>query len=535
MKKLSLLTLLSLWIFFPACGPDSSDQQRHNLTNLDVPQSEDALLVYGPDEWPISCYFYDPKSKDFGQNLPLWNQAWVWAKTPDGAHIHAKGKKEGGYLAVKEIYYSKGKKILGKYVDTPGAELMPEIKTTDDMEKLCQESIDRYHPNKGYKLISMVGSRNTSVVSNLIENAFPLAMGESLNQNKITRVVIFGDSLSDTGRLKKWIQVMPERPFFLGRFSNGGTWSDFLSSQANVSILNYSTGGTVTKGNIINTPAQILKYVKEIGRYFITGSLRHFINDYKAKELTAGKIPDADRTLFIIWGGANDFLYRFDDKKEINDFIDKPETPDIGSSSIIEQTVLNVVREIRGLASLGAKNILVINLPDIGATPRMSQYNFFRKDTPEDKYELSQKLSAVIAKYNEKLATEITALKSGLGGTRLALFDAAGALKSLMEGKGPNGEPNFDYGIDMNASFAKLSAPNKPDIKVGVKCYKGGYLGSSNAADICPNSAKMLFWDEVHPTAVGHCGIAYFLNSLLYKEGWVATQPSFQEYQKICR
>ena len=535
MKKLSFLTLmLASWIFFPACSP-TSEKQSKNLSSLDVPPAQDALLYYDSDEWPISCYFYDPKSQDFGQNLPLWNQAWVWAKTPEGAHIHAKGTKKGGFLVADQIYYSKGSKILGVYVDTAGAELMPQIKTTDDMEKVCQESIDRYHPNKGYKLIGMVGSRNTQVVSNLIDNAFPLAMGEPNNQNKITRVVIFGDSLSDTGRLKKWLQVMPERPFFLGRFSNGGTWSDFLAGQANITVLNYSTGGAVTKGNIMRTPGEILRYVRDIGRYFITGSIRNFITDYTKNELSGGQIPDADRTLFVIWGGANDFLSKFETKNEINDLIDKPESPDSGSNAILEQTVVNIARDVRGLASLGAKNILVANLPDIGATPRMAQNNYYRDNSPEDKYAFSEAMSKIITNYNTKLAAEINALKASLGGTKIALFDAASALKNLMEAKGPNGESNFDYGIDMNASFTKLTAPNKPDIKVGVKCYTGGYLGSANAGDICSNSARMLFWDDVHPTAIGHCGLAFYLHNTLYKEGWVATNPSFYEYQKICR
>jgi phospholipase/lecithinase/hemolysin len=528
MKKLSLLALMLLsWIFSTSCGP--------NHESLDSIPTQNALLAYGSNEWPISCYFYDPKSRDFGQNLPIWNRAWVWAKTPEGAHIHAQADKKGGFLVADKIYYSKGKKILGVYVDEAGAELMPEVKTTDDMEKICQESIDRYYPNKGYKLIGMVGSRNTQAIANLIENAFPLTIGESQNPNKITRVVIFGDSLSDTGRLKRWLQVMPERPFFLGRFSNGGTWSDFLADEANVAVLNYSTGGAVTKGNVTKTPGEILRYVRDVGRHFITGSIRNFINDYKKNELKDGQIPDAERTLFVLWGGANDFLSKFDTKKEINELIDKPDSPDAGSNSILARTVLNVAEDVKGLASIGAKNILVVNLPDIGATPRMALNDLYHEGSAEDKYAFSEAMSKIVTEYNEKLAAEIERLKSSLSGTKIALFDAAGALKSLMQAKGPRGEPNFDYGIDMNASFTKLSSPNKPDIKVGVNCYKGGYLGSTKASDICPNSARMLFWDDVHPTAMGHCGIAFFLHNLLYDEGWVASKANFQNYQKICR
>jgi hypothetical protein len=86
----------------------------------------------------------------------------------------------------------------------------------------------------------------------------------------------------------------------------------------------------------------------------------------------------------------------------------------------------------------------------------------------------------------------------------------------------------------MNASFTKLTAPGKPDIKVGVNCYKGGYLGSSKPQDICPNASRMLFWDEVHPTTIGHCGLAFFMNEDLYKQGWVSNPPNFAEYRRLC-
>ena len=112
----------------------------------------------------------------------------------------------------------------------------------------------------------------------------------------------------------------------------------------------------------------------------------------------------------------------------------------------------------------------------------MAENNHYRNNTAEDKYAFSEAISKIINNYNAKLATEVRTLKDSLGGTKIALFDAAGALQNLMNAKGPNGESNFDYGIDINASFTKLSSPNKPDIKIGVKCYKGGYLGSLTLA-----------------------------------------------------
>ncbi len=535
MKNLvSFVISLSMFGFFSACGPENMTNDPAATPEATIPPT-DALLYYSSDEWPISCYFYDPKSKDFGQNLPLWNQAWVWAKTQEGAQIHAQGIKDGGFVRADAIYSSKGKKVGPIFVDAPGADLMPAVRNTDGLEDICQRSIDVQHKGKGYKLIGIVASRDTKTISNLRSNAFPIVYGESTNENPITRVVIFGDSLSDTGRLKRWIQIMPERPFFLGRFSNGGTWSDFLAKQANLAVVNYSTGGAVTKDNVTYSIKQVINYVKDIGRYFVTSSIRNFVRDYTNNELSHNRIPEPEKTLFVLWGGANDFLSRFDRKEDINTFIDNPDALGAGSNSITDQTVFNIEQEIRGLVALGAKNILVANLPDMGKTPRMTENSGFRGDSPKDKYVFAQSLSGIIARYNEKLVAKITELQGSLSprGVKIILFDAAQALNNLMEGLGPDGKP-FDYGIDMTASFTKLSAPNQPDIKVGKKCFQGSYLGSSNAADICPNAATMLFWDEVHPTAKGHCGLAYLMHVLLNKNGLIKTPANFAAYQTTC-
>ena len=513
-----------LALLIASCGPalenNDSIEEREP-----VQSSEDALIYYGSDEWPIACYFFDPKSKDFGQNLPIWNQAWVWADTKSGNRVHVKGKKEGGFVVADGVYYSK---------TGTGAGALPEIKSPKDLDKLCQESIDRYYPKKGYELLNYVASRNNNPLSNLVDNAFPVVIGEKTNKNKITRIVEFGDSLSDTGRLKKWIQVMPERPFFLGRFSNAAIWSDYLANVIDAAVLNYSTGGAVSKVDISSRVQDVLNYIKDGGRYFVTGSLRNFIKDYKNSELHNKKVPDADRTLFVIWGGANDFLSRLDRKADINTMIDQPETPGLGINAIAKQTALNIDQDVRGLIeNIGAKNIMIANLPDIGATPSMADNATFRKGTEADRYILSQGITKGIKKYNELLDGYVKDLQQTYPNVKIILFDAAKALNDLMEGIGPSGERNFDYGINLKASFSKLSSPGKPDIKIGKSCYNGPYTGSTNDNEICKNASEMLFWDKVHPTTKGHRGLAYFINRLLYEAGLVNDPADFADYRKM--
>jgi phospholipase/lecithinase/hemolysin len=67
---------------------------------------------------------------------------------------------------------------------------------------------------------------------------YPIHFTKDENGSKMNRMVIFGDRLSDTGNLKRWLKVMPEYPCWLGRFSSGLTWSEYLGENANVTPFN---------------------------------------------------------------------------------------------------------------------------------------------------------------------------------------------------------------------------------------------------------------------------------------------------------
>lgn len=332
-------------------------------------------------EWPIGCSYFNPRDRNFAE-------ARVWARTPDGAAIHATGNVEGGFLVADAIFYSSGVKSGHHWLNAQGSEPMPEIRTMENLKELCQNSIDRYTGKPGrFRLIKMTASTSHQLGAAI----YPIVYGEEQNDD-ITRIVLFGDSTTDVGLLFKTVgKLMPASPNWSGRFADGLTWSEYLALFLNAATLNYSTGGAVTRANITSAPSSIIKYVKEMGRYFVTGSVRNFIDDYRKNALHKSAIPAVDKTLFVLWAGANDFLSKFDRKSEINALVDNPDTPAVGGNSIREQTVMNLGQEIKGLIGMGVKKLLVINLPDIGTTPRMAETSLYRSSSPEDKYVFAEK------------------------------------------------------------------------------------------------------------------------------------------------
>lgn len=162
-----------------------------------------------------------------------------------------------------------------------------------------------------------------------------------VNAQAFSRIVSFGDSLSDVGNVaSQTFGISPGSSYYSNRYSNGPLWIDVLSSKLNVGAsvnsrgggYNYATGGT-RSGTGYVTPI-IFVNLPNAGQQ---------VTDY-----LAARVPGADE-LFTIWTGGNDFL-------------DGQTNPVIPADNV--QTLLT------RLATAGVKNIAVSNLPPLGETPR---------------------------------------------------------------------------------------------------------------------------------------------------------------------
>ena len=145
--------------------------------------------------------------------------------------------------------------------------------------------------------------------------------------SKVHNLVVFGDSLSDNGNTYAAVGL-PKPPYFEGRWTNGYNWVDDFTEIAGLPAAtaylenggtNFAVGGSTSE----LLGAQILVYLATVG----------------------GKANPAD--LFVIWIGANDFTAGI--------------KPDV--------TIGAIGTELTALSLAGAKQFLVINVPDISLTP----------------------------------------------------------------------------------------------------------------------------------------------------------------------
>jgi phospholipase/lecithinase/hemolysin len=142
-------------------------------------------------------------------------------------------------------------------------------------------------------------------------------------QSRFDHIVVFGDSLSDSGNA--------------GRSSNGSVWVEYLSSRLGLVLKPSRMGGSnFAVGGARLDPGSGAT------------SLRGQVNAYLQAPRPQGRI------LYIVYGGGNDLLAA----------VGQPQ-----ASAMVEGAVGSVRSIVADLARVGATDILIPNLPPLGITP----------------------------------------------------------------------------------------------------------------------------------------------------------------------
>lgn len=364
-------------------------------------------------------------------------------------------------------------------------------------------------------------------------------------------MMIFGDSLSDNGNLKLWLKVMPEFPYWFGRFTDGITWSEYLRKSANITMSNWAIGGAKS-GNIndFNTE-EIIEYVKTEGRNFITGSVSTTIDRYLQNCLTNGSTIDqktTEDTIYVIWIGANDYLEKFDDTNTFLRLIDHPNETG-GYEEVSSRAVENIVTNIKKLNDKGARYFLIPNLPDIGVTPIIATTPYdFTAGTVKTRAELSMAMSNVIKTHNKKLNEYLSLLaKERQEQLTILYVDIFNDFNMLLQNKNPFNETDFDP--QFRNGYHGVNVGNSDTQRIPKKCFQGGYTALQSGWNIsdwinyastntCRNldqsyNSLSTFWDNVHPTSYAHSFIAYSFHYHMRKAELLSIEPpEIEQYRE---
>jgi phospholipase/lecithinase/hemolysin len=275
-----------------------------------------------------------------------------------------------------------------------------------------------------------------------------------------TSIVVFGDSLSDTGNFADLTQAKygvripgPDVDYTDGRFTDGddtvpaakkyfGLWIEQFAAMlpSKPLIKNSLDGGTnYAYGNATNGNGMTTIYFGTSNSLSVNiDNIGQQITDYLA---TSPQITN--RTLFAVWGGSNDILAA-------------------NSADDILKAVIAQALNIQRLIDAGATQFIIPNIPPLGSTPLLNG---------SPKTSIPATAAAVL--YNQALAVALSILRDFNFDKRLHLVQ-----------------------FDVFSLFNQVVAsPDKYSLTNVTASAQG-------KAMVDPDT--YLFWDDLHPTTSAH-------------------------------
>lgn len=305
-----------------------------------------------------------------------------------------------------------------------------------------------------------------------------------------SKMYVFGDSLSDPGNIFNATEAInrlplapnlfnlppvlpPSPPYFEGRYSNGLIWADYLAQDLGISLTrstDLSVLGRRFPLSLVSSSVTLIDGQPAVSPYFQGNLPENSVNfafggaqtgltgagefgnlipgvlqqvDWFTDDLD-GELADSD-ALYIVWGGPNDYQT-----------VDNPNPV---------TSVSNIATAVSSLFSVGARNFLVPNLPDLGKTARALSLG-----TVE-----SNRLTTLSVTHNALLDATLSNLSQTLPSSNLVSLDVFSIFNSAIANPGQFGLTN-----------------------VTEAC-----LDTSTLIP-CQNPNEYLFWDGIHPTTVAH-------------------------------
>jgi phospholipase/lecithinase/hemolysin len=474
--------------------------------------------------WRVRCAWVLPPAAERGASPAPRGDGWSWAGDEAGRRLVVTGRIEDGFFVVDSVRAAS---------DRDDRDVLPYGATARDVRRACNVALDRAVEGEQPRLYAVSAVRDGEGVE--VPMVFP---ADPALPRPVSRVVVFGDSLSDPGNLKRRLLVFPNSPYWFGRFANGPNWTEYLADRTGLAVQNQAYGGAAAVKHEDVPSEDIVAAIQQGAQFFLTGSLDRQVNDYLERDLSGGAVTQPSEIAYVIWGGANDYISKEPFSGDIGTLLDDPEGR-AGYRRIVKEAVAALADQVRRLHGAGARQFVVLNLPNLGKTPIVLQNESYTPfghppDPAKRRLRLSAKLGELTAYHNGQLANAVTRLRRELPEARLVSVDTAKLVDQILAARAPDGSGrSFDYGFALRELESTVGA-GRERRTFQKRCYSGGYLGSLSASSVCSEAASAMFWDVVHPTSYTHCWVAYFVQRELAAAGLAAAPESVSERRAYC-
>ena len=459
--------------------------------------------------WLVHCVTAEShRPSDKKVNKGVSKPRWLVALDSVGVPIQLQGNLEDGFLALQEGQPSEEDLRLGCVA-------------------AAQISTHQHH-NEVARILAFREKERVNVAI-----AFP----DAANEGQVERLVIFGDSLSDTGNLKSRLRVFPASPYWIGRFSNGPMWPDYIDAMRKLSVQNHAVGGASVSGKDTMPKSNLMERLQDGGQFFVSGTTAAQITSFEEGFLLDGNLASPDDTAAILWAGANDYISKEPFTGAIETLLDRPQSQE-GYPAVVQLVIARAEQQLRKLLEVGFDKILVGNLPDLGLSPIIVENSSYgvEANLSEDQRRslLSLRLAELTDYHNEQLAMMVERLVREHADATIVLFDAHTLFDEVLGDTSRHHSALIAAAEFDPAQNARKIESDMHSVVAQERCYRGSYLGSRDPTDICTNSNRAIFWDVVHPTTYVHCWIAFAINQQLTSLRWASETLAISDVGRWC-
>lgn len=284
----------------------------------------------------------------------------------------------------------------------------------------------------------------------------------------INNVVVFGDSLSDSGNLYAYMdkQVPQSPPYFEGRFTNGPVWIELLmkayypEQDVKMHLSNFAFGGAG------------VSEVEDGPLFTLRGEVDAYLLGHNNKA--------SPNSLYVVWIGANNYLGVPEDKDKA-----------------VAEVITGMRHDLTRIINAGAKHVLLVNVPDLSLTPFAIEAD------------LQAEMKMYSIKHNIALLELKNEFETAYPLVNFVLLDVNEVIGDIFEHPERHGFTD----VKSTCYEESVAAQNSPNnVLAMVASVKAGHGDSA-----CDGH---LFFDPVHPAKGAHALMAKKAKSVLDAAGY---------------
>lgn len=360
-KKFGLLPFLIL-PFYGATANAAADLSSKQIANLQA----DETKTY------VRCWYRPSGDHNDART------SWEWAL-----------KDDGSYYSIKGYWYSSTSWKNMFYTDVENATI----------RERCEATLNADYDGADitfYAADTRLSYNHTIWTNDVASN--------DDNVSKINKVVTFGDSISDAGNIynaSQWI-FPNDKTWFLGHFSNGLVWNEYLSLAKGLPNYNWAVGGAAGSD-----------------QYVVLSGLTSQVESY-VEYMQLAKNYDTKDTLVTLEIGLNDF---------------------INYDRSVAEVSADFTEAVDNLIANGIENMLVLALVDASIAPQFKYADPSKADEAKAK----------IVEYNAFVEGKVAEYQAQ--GLNFVLYDSFSLFEDIVASPGDYGLRNIsDSCLDINQS-----------------------------------------------------------------------------------